>query len=63
MQTKTERSYLPEILEEIIKINLCCLAMNPKDRIFIDKAFHRIKDLFFSLWDMEDKEGNSITRD
>jgi hypothetical protein len=63
VQTKIERSYLPEILEEIIKINLRCLAMNPKDCIFIDKAFHRMKDLSFSLWDMEDKEGNPITRD
>jgi mannosyltransferase OCH1-like enzyme len=62
VQTKTGRSYLPEILEEIIKINLRCLAMNHKDGIFIDKAFHRMKYLSFSLWDTEDKEGNPITR-
>jgi hypothetical protein len=61
VQTKTERSYLSELLEEIIKINLCCLAMNLKDHIPIDKAFHKMKDLAFSLLDTEDKEGNPIT--
>jgi hypothetical protein len=61
VQTKTERSYPSELLEEIIKINLRCLAMNPKDHILIDKAFHRMKDLVFSLLDTKDKEGNPIT--
>jgi hypothetical protein len=60
MQTKTRRSYHPEVLEEIIKINSRCLVMNPTDRISIDEVFHRNQDLAFSLWDKEDKEGNSI---
>jgi hypothetical protein len=63
VQIKTGRSYLPEVLEEIIKINLRCLAMNPKDRIPIDKTFHRMKDLAFSLLDTKDKERNPITPD
>jgi hypothetical protein len=61
VQIKTCRFYLPEVLEELIKINSRCLAINPKDHIPIDEAFHRIQDLAFSLWDMEDKERNSIT--
>jgi hypothetical protein len=61
MQNKTRQFYPPEVLEEIIKINSHCLAANPTDRIPIDKAFHRMQNLAFSLWDMEDKEGNLIT--
>jgi hypothetical protein len=61
VQTKTRRSYPSEVLEEIIKINSCCLAMNPKDYIPIDEAFHKMNDLAFSLWDMGGKEGNPIT--
>jgi hypothetical protein len=60
MQTKRRWSYPPEVLEELIKINSCCLAMNTKDCIHINEVFHRMQDLAFSLWDMEDKEGNSI---
>jgi hypothetical protein len=61
VQTKTYRFNIPEVLEKLIKINSRCLAINLKDHIPIDEAFHRIQDLAFSLLDREDKEGNSIT--
>jgi hypothetical protein len=60
VQTKRRWSYPPEVLEELIKINSRCLAMNTKDRIHINEAFHRMQDLAFSLWDTKDKEGNPI---
>jgi hypothetical protein len=62
VQTKTYRFYLPKVLEELIKINSRCLAMNPKDRIPIDEAFYRMQDLVFSLCGMKDKEENPITQ-
>jgi hypothetical protein len=60
MQTTTGKFYPKLVLEKINEAIVKCFFINPGDRLIINEISSELQELAFSLWDMEDKEGNTI---